>query len=71
MNVDWNKVLSRLSVPGLTLLLVGGLLCMQATKLCRLVLKEKGERAILPLRILGLLIALLGAAILLDFIPGL
>ncbi|MEG2355548.1 MAG: hypothetical protein RSC40_01185 [Clostridia bacterium] len=69
--MDWYKVLSRLSVPGLTLLLVGTLLCMQSAKLCRLVLKEKGERAILPLRIAGLVVALLGTAILLDFIPGL
>ena len=69
--MNWEKIFSRLSVPGLTLLLFGAVACTQATKLCRLALGEKGERAVLPLKIAGLLIALLGALILLDVIPGL
>ena len=36
--MDWEKVLSRLSVPGITLLLVGAVLCVQATRLCRFLL---------------------------------
>ena len=71
MRMNWEKVLSRLSVPGLTLLVLGVLTSAQAAKLCRLVFKERGERAILPVRITGLVLALLGAAILLDLIPGL
>ena len=62
--MDWEKVLSRLSVPGITLLLVGAVLCVQATRLCRFVLHDRGERAVLPVRIAGLVLALLGALIL-------
>lgn len=69
--MDWEKVLSRLSVPGITLLLAGAVLCVQATRLCRFVLRERGERAVLPVRIVGLVLALLGAMILLDVFPGL
>lgn len=68
--LDWNKVLSRLSVPGLTLLVVGALGCAQATKLCRLAFHEKGEKWIMPMKLLGLAMALVGALILLDIIPG-
>lgn len=43
----------------------------QATRLCRFVLRDRGERAVLPVRIAGLALALLGALILLDVFPGL
>ena len=69
--MDWEKGLSRVSVPGITLLLVGAVLCVQATRLCRFVLHDRGERAVLPVRIAGLVLALLGALILLDVFPGL
>lgn len=69
--MNWELIWSRLSVPGITLLVLGSMMCVQAVKLCRLVFKEKGERAIMPMRVIGLIIALIGAAILLDFIPGL
>lgn len=69
--MDWEKVLSRLSVPGITLLLAGAVLCAQATRLCRFVLRDRGERAVLPVKIVGLVMALLGAMILLDVFPGL
>ena len=69
--MDWQKVLSRLSVPGVTLLLAGVVVCVQATRLCRLVLGDRGERAVLPVRLAGLALALLGALILLDVFPGL
>ena len=69
--MDWQKVLSRLSVPGLTLLLVGILLCLNSAKLCALALGDRAERAVTPLKLFGLVLAILGAAILLDLIPGL
>ncbi len=69
--MDWQKVLSRLSVPGVTLLLVGVLLCVHALRLCRLVFGERGEKAILPVRLIGLALAIFGALILLDVFPGL
>ena len=69
--MDWQKVLSRLSVPGVTLLLAGVVVCVQATRICRLVLGDWGERAVLPVRLAGLALALLGALILLDVFPGL
>ena len=69
--MNWDDIFSRLSVTGVTLLLCGVLLCLYATKLVRLVFRERGERLLLPLRLLGLALALLGALILLDFIPGL
>ncbi|MDD3336645.1 MAG: hypothetical protein PHI98_14225 [Eubacteriales bacterium] len=69
--MDWNKLFSRLSVPGLTLLVVGMIGCFQATKLCRLVFRERGERWIMPMKLVGLALAVLGALILLDVIPGL
>ena len=50
---------------------VGAVLCVQATRLCRFVLHDRGERAVLPVRIAGLVLALLGALILLDVFPGL
>ena len=40
--MDWQKVLSRLSVPGVTLLLAGVVVCVQATRICRLVLGDRG-----------------------------
>lgn len=67
----WERVSQRLSVPGLIVLAVGILLITQAAKLCRLALKEKGEKVILPLKIFGLVLVVLAALILLDFIPGL
>ena len=67
----WEKVASRLSVPGLALVALGALVCFEATKLCRLVWKEGGERAKVPMKVAGLLLCLLGALILLDFIPNL
>ncbi|MDD3410632.1 MAG: hypothetical protein PHY12_07455 [Eubacteriales bacterium] len=67
----WEKVASRLSVPGLALIVVGALLCAQAQRLCTLAFKEKGARLVLPAKIAGVALALLGALIMLDFIPGL
>ncbi len=67
----WHGVLSRLSIPGLALLLVGALLGYGAPALYRRFGKQGGGRAILPLKVAGLLLALLGAMILLDVFPNL
>ena len=66
----WDGVLSRLSVPGMVALAVGALMCWEAPKLAKLVFKEGGDRAVLPLKVAGLLLALAGALILLDIIPN-
>ena len=61
--MNWQKTLSRLSIPGLVLLVLGAVACTQANRL--------QERFVLPVRIAGLAAVLAGAAILLDLIPGL
>lgn len=61
----WQTVRSRLSIPGLALLLLGAVLCMLAPR------HIKSERAALAARLGGLALATLGALILLDLIPGL
>ena len=61
----WQKVLSRLSIPGVILLALGAVACTQAPRFC------KSERLTVIVRIAGLALALAGALILLDFIPGL
>ena len=63
--MNWQKVLSRLSIPGILLLVLGAVACTQAAKVC------KSERLTLCVRIAGLALALAGALILLDLIPGL
>lgn len=67
----WERVIQKISVPGLLCLAAGALLCLQSTRVCRLIWKEQGEKFIFPLKIIGLVLVLLGAVILLDFIPGL
>ncbi len=69
--MDWDAIFSRLSVTGVTLLLAGVLLSLYATRLARFLFREKGERLILPVRLVGLAVALFGLLILLDLIPGL
>jgi len=63
--MNWQKVLSKLSIPGLILLALGAVAATQANRLC------KNERLCMAVRIAGLIAALLGAAILLDVFPGL
>ena len=68
------KVLSRLSVPGVALLVVGAALGFGAEKLAALVFRgdeEKARKAAVPLKLGGLLVALAGALILLDVFPNL
>ena len=67
----WDKVSSRLSVPGLLLLAVGALLCFLAPRICAWLWKKRGDRAVMPVKVVGLVLALAGALILLDFFPGL
>ena len=69
--MNWDAIFSRLSVTGVSALLCGVLLCLYATKLVRFIFRDHGERLVLPVRLVGLALAVFGALILLDFIPGL
>lgn len=69
--MDWNKTLSRLSVPGLTLLALGALTCIRGPEWCRVAFGRRLERWAMPVKFFGLALAILGALILLDVIPGL
>ena len=62
----WQGVLSRLSVPGIVLVAVGALLVYEAPRVARLVFKAQAQRATVPMKIAGLVMALVGALILLD-----
>ena len=63
--MNWQKVLSRLSIPGVILLVLGAVTASQAERLF-----ENG-RLCMAVRAAGLMAALLGAAVLLDVFPGL
>ena len=63
--MNWQKMLDRLSVPGLVLLVLGAVVGMKAARIA------KTERLVSAFRIAGITLALIGALILLDFIPGL
>jgi hypothetical protein len=67
--MDWKGIASRLSLPGLALLVMGAAIGYEAPMLCKLVWKEKGEKLVTPMKLVGLALALVGALILLDFIP--
>jgi len=63
--MNWQKMMDKLSIPGLILLVLGAVAATQAGRLCQ------NERLCMAARIAGLISALLGAAILLDVFPGL
>ena len=63
--MNWQKIVDRLSIPGMILLVLGAVAASQAGKYC------KNERLKMIARVAGLVSALLGTVILLDFIPGL
>ncbi len=67
--LDGEKILSRLSVTGLSILLVGLLLGFGANKLCTLIFKEKADKWVLPCKLVGLALSIWAALILLDVIP--
>ena len=67
----WQGVASRLSIPGLVLLVLGAAAIFGAPKLCARLFRQGGERAIMPVKVAGLVLAVLGALILLDLIPNL
>ncbi|MCI5957700.1 MAG: hypothetical protein MRZ54_12030 [Clostridiales bacterium] len=69
--MNWQRTLSRLSLPGLMLLALGAVLCLRPAWALRLFPAGKRERLQTPIRLAGLAVALLGALIVLDFIPGL
>ena len=63
--MNWQKVLNRLSISGLILLVLGAVACTQAKRF------DKSERLMNTVRFAGLALAIVGAAVLLDLIPGL
>ncbi|MCI6376457.1 MAG: hypothetical protein MR842_01675 [Clostridiales bacterium] len=67
----WQRTLSRLSLPGLALLILGAVLCLRPAWALRLFPSQRREGLQTPVRLAGLAAALLGALIALDFIPGL
>ena len=62
------KVSSRLNVPGLILLIAGSVAVVASGYMVQRIQPEKKERTNLIIKIAGLIAALLGALILLDFI---
>ena len=62
----WERVLEGTSIPGFIMLAVGILLATQALKVSRLLFGEKGEKAILPIRLIGFLLLAVTAIMLLS-----
>ena len=71
MSDYWQDVLARLSVPGLILALLGAILCYGAPKIAPRIWKQGGDQAIMPMKVAGLALAILGVLILLDVFPNL
>ena len=65
----WQGVLERLSIPGLCLLAAGAVLGYGAKWLAAKLPWLGGERAVVPVKVAGLVLALAVALILLDIIP--
>lgn len=56
----WESVVSRVNVPGVLLLLVGALLTYGAPKLAPRIDPKGGDRAVVPLKVAGLVLAVAG-----------
>lgn len=67
--LDGNAILSRLSVTGLTIMIVGLILGFGGAKVCALLFKEKGDKLVLPVRLIGLGLCVWATLILIDVIP--
>ena len=65
----WQTVASRVNVPGLLLLALGVVLSFGAPRLSRWLGKWGGDRAILPMKVAGLVLAVLGAIVALQILP--
>ena len=63
----WNGVLSRLNLPGIALLLLGALLTYGAPRLAPRFFPKGGDRAVMPLKVAGLALAVVGAVLCLGF----
>ena len=63
--MNWQKMMDKLSIPGVILLALGAVAATQAGRLIH------NERLCMAVRAAGLMAALLGAAVLLDVFPGL
>lgn len=68
--LDMDKILDRLSVPGLILLVLGAVLGYGSRFLAQKVFPKQEEKAALTIKWVGLAMALLAALILLDFIKS-
>ena len=60
-------VLSRISIPGLVLILAGAAVCFGAHRLAPRLFKNNADNAVLPLKLGGLLLVLIGVALTLIF----
>jgi len=60
-------VLSRISIPGLILILVGAAVCFGAHRLAPRLFPNDAEKAVLPLKLGGLVLAIAGVALTLIF----
>ena len=67
--LDGEKILSRLSVTGLSILAVGLVLGFGARKVCGVLFRDKADQWIMPCKLLGLALSIWAALILLDIIP--
>lgn len=66
--MDWDKILSKLSVPGLILVALGAVMCFGAGWLAGKLFKRHKEKAALWLKWAGLALAVLGSLDLLDIL---
>ncbi|HPF86891.1 MAG TPA: hypothetical protein PK537_02420 [Candidatus Limiplasma sp.] len=57
----WQGVVSRISVPGIILIVLGAVLCFGAQKLAPMLFKD--EQKILPMKMTGLILVIAGALI--------
>ena len=59
----WQGVLARVNIPGLALLALGAVLCFGAGRIAGWIGKQGGDRAVMPLKVAGLVLAVAGAII--------
>ena len=59
----WQGVLSRVNIPGLVLLALGAGMCFGAARIAGWLGKRGGDRAVMPLKVAGLVLAVVGAFI--------
>ena len=63
----WDGVLSRVNLPGLILLALGAVATYFAPRLAPRLFPKGGDRAVMPLKVAGLALAVAGALMSLGF----